>query len=104
MTIVPLVWAIYWPIYNACKRFYRERGMGVLQTSVFASASTSFTMLLLINPLLVVRVRLQTQHMSNVDKYHNLFQAGRLIMKEEGIMSLYQGYLISLFGGINIVV
>jgi hypothetical protein len=73
MAIVPFVWMIYWPIYNTFKSFYSSKGFGLLPTSVLASASTSFHMLMIINPLIVVRVRLQTQHLRNTTKYRNIF-------------------------------
>lgn len=73
-------------------------------STITASAMTSMLVLSIVNPLIVCKVRLQTQKIKKLDKYKSLFQTGKLIIKEEGFFALYQGMAVAMLGSINTII
>ncbi|KAJ9573089.1 Mitochondrial carrier protein [Nakaseomyces glabratus] len=96
--IIPKM-AIRFSSYEFYRTLLADKQTGVVSTSntFIAGVGAGVTeAVLVVNPMEVVKIRLQAQHLNpNHDlakpKYTNAVQAGYTIIKEEGISALYRG-------------
>ncbi|PRP87761.1 solute carrier family 25 member 44-like [Planoprotostelium fungivorum] len=108
MTNVPSS-AVWWASYESCKEAFSHLAHKIrpqtdskvieqnLLAQFAAGATAGVTMVLVTNPLEVVKTRLQTQHFSRPGEaayfYANTWQGLRSIVKTEGPRALYKGVL-----------
>ncbi|KAH3677607.1 hypothetical protein WICMUC_001710 [Wickerhamomyces mucosus] len=98
-----LAWSIYFTSYRTFKD-YRHKEIERLDsnltsldylTSAFAAGSlTAF----LTNPIWVLKTRILSTNKSDPGAYTNLFDGIKRILKEEGILGFWKGFLPSLLG------
>ncbi|BAT98972.1 hypothetical protein LR48_Vigan06g131300 [Vigna angularis] len=103
-TILALLpnWAVYFTSYELLKDLLRSRDgckelttFGHMTAAAAAGAATAIS----VNPLWVVKTRLQTQGMRpDVVPYKSVLSALTRITREEGIRGLYSGIIPSLAG------
>ncbi|AAS54180.2 AGL311Cp [Eremothecium gossypii ATCC 10895] len=94
--IIPKM-AIRFSSYEFYRTLLADRQTGVVSTgnTFLAGVGAGVTeAVLVVNPMEVVKIRLQAQHLHGAaeqQKYRNAIQAAYLIVKEEGIGALYRG-------------
>jgi hypothetical protein len=101
-----LSWGLYFFGYNKVKDALLERQQRIHGESVrfldsqqyfLASAVTGATILLLTNPVWVLKTRMCAQTPGQ-ERYQGMVHALRTLLREEGIRGAYQGLLPGLFG------
>ncbi|KAF8390099.1 hypothetical protein HHK36_024621 [Tetracentron sinense] len=103
-TLVALLpnWAVYFTVYDQLKSLLRSHADGnqlTIGAHMLAASGAGAVTSIAINPLWVVKTRLQTQGMrAGVVPYRSICSAFRRIAHEEGIRGLYSGLLPSLAG------
>jgi len=103
MALIPN-WSIYFFAYNLFKQKAIESGLKEnsalhMVTAMSAGAITDVC----VNPLWVIKTRLQTQRMRNPSeplKYTSIASAFRIIVKEEGSKALFKGLVPQFFFGL----
>lgn len=96
--IIPKM-AIRFSSYEFCRSLLADKATGTVSTgnTFIAGVGAGITeAVLVVNPMEVVKIRLQAQHMSPAEpgvspKYKNAVHACYTIVKEEGISALYRG-------------
>ncbi|KAL6564157.1 Nicotinamide adenine dinucleotide transporter 1, chloroplastic [Orobanche minor] len=95
-------WAVYFTIYDQLKFFLGADDVNhhlSIGANMMAASGAGAATTIMINPLWVVKTRLQTQGMrKGVVPYRNTLSALRRIAHEEGIRGLYSGLVPALAG------
>ncbi|XP_051145844.1 nicotinamide adenine dinucleotide transporter 1, chloroplastic-like [Andrographis paniculata] len=96
-------WAVYFTVYGHLKdllhTYGNTKGELSIASNAIAAAGAGAATAIAINPLWVVKTRLQTQGMrQGVVPYKSIFSALRRILHEEGFRGWYSGLLPSLAG------
>jgi solute carrier family 25 folate transporter 32 len=135
LAVVPTFWAIYFVAYNDFKRRISQSEWDELRQArlwgqhIMAACAAGAVADVLVNPLFVARVRLQTQHMQLVKNkfgphcptaetppgapstctppkklYTSSWNTLTRMVREEGTMSLFRGISASLLGLTHVMV
>lgn len=96
-------WGVYFMIYNRLKSRHPEDANLLVNYSIDATCSGVVT-LLFTNPLFLIKTRMCLQYSSadltNV-KFKTSVQALSSLVRSEGILGLYKGFLPGVFGTLN---
>jgi len=92
-----VVWGTYFCLYDQLKGYFEKThnysNAGVhLGSGFLAGAFTS----ILVNPIFVIKTRMQLQNYNSKTKYSGVSNAFKTIIKEEGVVGLYKGLLPSI--------
>eukprot|EP01095_Lingulamoeba_sp_RSL-Kostka_P000930 TRINITY_DN1122_c0_g1_i1.p1 TRINITY_DN1122_c0_g1~~TRINITY_DN1122_c0_g1_i1.p1 ORF type:complete len:290 (-),score=48.01 TRINITY_DN1122_c0_g1_i1:149-1018(-) len=92
-----VVWGAYFCLYDQLKGYFEKThnysNAGIHLTCGFLSgAATS----VLVNPIFVIKTRMQLQNYNSKTKYSGVSNAFKTIIKEEGVVGLYKGLLPSI--------
>jgi solute carrier family 25 folate transporter 32 len=96
-------WGIYFLVYNTLKSRHDQSANLLLNYTIDATASGIFT-LCFTNPLFLIKTRMCLQY-SSADvahvKYKTSFEALQSLIKSDGLLGLYKGFLPGVFGTLN---
>jgi len=98
-------WSVYFYAYNSFKQLASKSGFkdGPVMHMFTAMTAAAITDVC-VNPLWMIKTRLQTQNIHDSVKYNSTFHAFRKIVREEGPRALFKGLVPQLFGIVHVAV
>ncbi|KAL6071320.1 Nicotinamide adenine dinucleotide transporter 2, mitochondrial, variant 2 [Balamuthia mandrillaris] len=107
-TMLALVpnWAIYFATYSESKRLLTE-GFGYeenAKTHMISAVMAGITTDIFVNPLWLIKTRLQTQEMRGRIIYRGIWHAFRKIVRGEGVLALWHGLSPQIVGVLHVAV
>eukprot|EP01119_Soliformovum_irregulare_P009489 TRINITY_DN2284_c0_g2_i2.p1 TRINITY_DN2284_c0_g2~~TRINITY_DN2284_c0_g2_i2.p1 ORF type:complete len:255 (+),score=60.39 TRINITY_DN2284_c0_g2_i2:71-766(+) len=96
-----MAWGAYFVAYTHFKRILQNR-LETVQLPAFwniiAATQAGIVVGLALNPIWVIKTRMQIQTVNDAKAYRGIFDAARTILKEEGWKGFYKGIIPALLG------
>ena len=104
----PLSQALYFPLYEGCKSYFRDNfefAEGSFKLYGASAVISGVIVNCITNPLWMVRTRMQSEIFRSLSEENyrskypiNLFKTMRIIQQREGFLTLYNGLAASMLG------